>query len=308
MVSTRIEVRGQFDLGESATFLCGFTPGAGTSASDGHSLTLGFLADGSYRPTVARVSRAACGVEVEHDAEPDAPIAAQVARILSLDHDGSALTEIAARDRVVARQLVARPGFRPVVFPSPYEAAIWGVLAQRIPMTQASVLRRKLSIATRSVAVGLGGMFHPAPPPDAILRLDRFPGIAEEKLARLHAVARAALDGQLDAGLLRSLPIDEALARLRRIRGIGPWTSQHVLFRGAGVADALPDAEPRVLRAVGEAYGLRRTATHDELVARSELWRPLRMWIAVLLVSSIHGTARWHGPEKRGERPMRRAA
>lgn len=300
MPTTRIAFSGPFDLDVSASFLCGFAPGAGTSSADEGSLALGFLRDGTYAPTVVRVRQDGRGVEVEHEAEDDGAIAAQVARILSLDHDGRAMAEIARRDPVVRAELSRRPGFRPVAFPSPYEAAVWGVLAQRTTMTQASALKRRLSIATRSVATGLGAMFFPAPTPEAVLCLDRFAGLAEEKLARLHAVARAALAGELDAATLRAMPEDEALARLQTIRGVGAWTSQHVLYRGAGVADAFPDAEPRVLRAIGEAYGLGRTATADEALEKMEGWRPLRMWISVLLVSALARTPRWHGSEPRG--------
>src|SRR5688572_18955792 len=98
MPTTRIAPTGPFDLDVSASFLCGFAPGAGTSSADEGSLALGFLADGSYTPTVVRVRQDARGIEVEHEQGDGEVIAAQVARILSLDHDGRALEAIARRD------------------------------------------------------------------------------------------------------------------------------------------------------------------------------------------------------------------
>ncbi len=137
-MSERLSIvpRGAFSLAESSRFLCGFTPATGACAGDSGALALAFLADGTFEPVVARVRQGDDGV-VTADVGPEH--AAQLARILSLDHDARGLSEVAGRDPVLARLWAARPGFRPVCFGSPYEAAVWGVLAQRCPMPVAAV-------------------------------------------------------------------------------------------------------------------------------------------------------------------------
>ena len=285
MVTTSIAPLGPFDLVTSSSFLCGFTPAAGTSGVDADGkLVLGFLADGGFEPTVA-AARVEGGV-VRIDAESEA-VASQLGRVLSLDHDATPLAALGARDPVIAAQLRRRPGFRPVVFPSPYEAAVWGVLAQRTSMAVAASVRRKMSEATGAVVTGFGRTFFPAPAPKKLLAVKSFPGVSEEKLLRMHGVARAALEGKLDPQVLRALPEERALDQLERLRGVGAWTARHVLYRGCGVADAVPTVEPRFLGAVGSAFGLGRPATAAEAGRLAEAWRPLRMWVAILLVWNL---------------------
>src|SRR5205823_14607981 len=131
--------------------------------------------------------------------------------MLSLDHDATGLAAIARKDRVVATLLEKTPGFRPVCFPSPYEAAVWGVLAQRVRMPVASNIKRKLAIETDSAVEGFGRTFFPSPSPNRLLAVKSFPGISSEKMQRLHGVARAALEGKLDARALREMRKERAL-------------------------------------------------------------------------------------------------
>lgn len=298
--SFRLTPRGPYSLASSAAFLCGFTPAAGASATlDDGRLVLGFLDETRHAPVAVALSqRTVDGAVVGELAAPargadSAAIAKQIMRVLSLDHDARGLLAATAGDAVARELVTARPGFRPVCFPSPYEAAIWGVLAQRVAMPLAASLKQRLAIATGAVAEGFGRTFHPSPAPRALLALEAFPGLPAEKLARLHAVALAALDGRLDAERLRALPRERALEDLRAIRGVGPWTAEHVLVRGCGSVDELPAAEPRVLRAIAEAYGLEREPTAAEALRIAERWRPYRTWITVLLVMNLRPTPRW---------------
>jgi DNA-3-methyladenine glycosylase II len=308
----RLVPRGPYALDASARFLCGFTPAAGSSTTleDGR-LAIGFLDETRHVPIAIALRQEAADGDVtgELSGDGDAPaIARQVARILSLDHDAHGLRAIAASDPVVARLLATAPGCRPVCFPSPYEAAVWAVLAQRISMNVASSLKQRLAIATATIAEGFGRRFHPSPAPARLLALEDAPWLPAEKLARLHAVARAALDGELDATRLRALPLATALDRLRSIRGVGPWTAEHIVMRGCGVIDELPTAEPRVLRAIAEAYGLGEDLDPREAQRIAEGWAPFRMWIAVLLVMNLRGTPGWrtnrHTPVIRSPRPL----
>ena len=296
---------GPYSLESSAKFLCGFTPAAGASATleDGR-LVLGFLDEVRHVPVTVALGQQTRDGEVRielpgHTTSQDADaIVKQVKRMLSLDHDARGLLDVGARDPVVQRILEATPGFRPVCFPSPYEAAVWGVLAQRISMPVAAALEQRMAIATGTVAEGWGRAFHPSPAPERLLALESFPGVAAEKMTRLHAVAVAALDGKLDADRLRAMPVSRAVEELRAIRGVGPWTAEHILMRGCGVVDALPTAEPRVLRALQEAYALEATPTEEEAQQIAERWRPYRMWIAVRMVMALSRSG-WTAPRSR---------
>jgi DNA-3-methyladenine glycosylase II len=284
MNKLRLTARGPYSLAASARFLCGFTPGSGGAcAAPGGALALGFLEDETFAPVVVRLEQRGAYVV---GASSGPPVARQVARILCLDRDARGFGAI--EDPVIARLIAENDGFRPPCFPSPYEAAVWGVLAQRTPMAVAAGLKRRLAEATGACVEAFGQSFHPSPPPEPLLAITSFAGISAEKLARLHAVARAALDGKLNAGRLRAMERERALSDLCTIRGVGAWTAQHILLRGAGEVDVLAVHEPRVLEGARRAYG--RELTPDALAAIAVGWRPYRTWVSVLLVMSLRGS------------------
>jgi len=70
-------------------------------------------------------------VVVTGDGDLDAA-AAQASRFLALDVDGRGWPEVGRRDPVIAGAQARLPGLRPCGFHSPYEAAAWSVLAQRL--------------------------------------------------------------------------------------------------------------------------------------------------------------------------------
>lgn len=91
---------------------------------------------------------------------------------------------------------------------------------------------------------------------------------------------RAAGREGLEADLLRPLPVEEALSRLRELPGIGLFSAEFILLRGVGEPDHLPTREPRLARAVARAYGPRETPNVEELEKISENWRPYRTCVA----------------------------
>jgi len=287
MVEFTIEPRGRFSLAAAQRFLGGFTPASGTFADDATRLTMAFPVDG-WRGSVAAVVWQD-GERISGEAVMSSPevsieaVRGQVARTLSLDHDGTGWDEVGRRDAVIGRLQAEFDHLRPVCFYSPYEAAVQAIIGQRISMRQAA--RIKLGLAeSGGETLEIGGQtLHAFALPDRLLEVTEAPGLNPEKLNRLHEVARAAVDGRLDAARLRSLPFDDALASLREIRGIGEWSSQHVLLRGAGVADAVPLADLRTRVAIKAEYDLPAEPDDAELTAIADGWRPFRMWGFVLI-------------------------
>jgi DNA-3-methyladenine glycosylase II len=198
--------------------------------------------------------------------------------MLSLDVDARAFAAVGERDPVVRRLQKRYAGLRPVCYASPYEAAAWGIISQRVRIVQAAQLKRRLAVARGATFVVGGETVVAFPAPDALAALTEFPGLNEVKLGRLHAIAAAAQRGVLDGGRLRRLSTEAAVAELQRLPGIGPFTAELVLVRGAGAPDVLPLAESRLRRAVALAYG--PGATLEDVGAK---WAPFRSWCAVLL-------------------------
>jgi DNA-3-methyladenine glycosylase II len=274
-----IEVQGEFSLRESAQF--GF--GQRDAVDFDGALRLAFCLDGGFTQQVGVVVRqlgdAVLG-EV-HGAGPLETIRAQVARVLSLDHDARGFADIGRADPVLRRLQLAAPGLRPPLFHSPYEAAAWSVLSARHTHQQAARVRAALSSAIGRRFALAGEQLFAFPTPAALLKLGAFPGIDSARLDRLHGVARAAADGRLDAAHLYSLGPDEALADLQTIKGIGPVYASLIVVRAVGFPDVAPVDEPRAQRLLGELYGLGRPATAQQFAQLAESWRPWRTWATV---------------------------
>lgn len=121
------------------------------------------------------------------------------------------------------------------------------------------------------------------PTPRQLLAVREFRGIPEVKLARMRAVAQAALDGVLDAEQLRHSEPGAAMARLRHIPGIGPFSASLIVIRASGVCDVPVAREPQLAEIVGRLYDLPGPATAADLDRIGEAWRPFRTWVSVLL-------------------------
>lgn len=137
---------------------------------------------------------------------------------------------------------------------------------------------------------------HAFPKPTVLVAMAAFPGLSAEKIERLHVVARAAMEGLLDRARLRAMPVVQALDALRALHGIGPFSAQGTLFRGAGLVDTVPD-DDATKQAVQRAYTLERQPDHARVLEIADNWRPYRMWTTVLLHLWLRREA--GGPELR---------
>jgi DNA-3-methyladenine glycosylase II len=293
--------RGPFSLAASIAFLEGFTPSSYSGAANGV-LELAFGVEGSWRTAGVRVRQNGGGTvlaEIVSPAEPDAGLVAeirpQLERILSLDVDGTGFPAVGERDPVVGEVQRKYPGLRPVGFWSPYEAAAWTIIVRRIRITQGAVIKARMTERLGEPVSFGDRVVHAFPSPQRLAGLDTFPGLTGPKPEWLRSVARAALDGQLDAARLRAMPPEEALADLKKLPGIGDFSAGLTLLRGAGFPDAVPSGEPRLARAVELAYGLPGPATPEQILAISENWRPYRTWVTLLLRTLLG-----FGPAQRG--------
>jgi DNA-3-methyladenine glycosylase II len=310
MTTLRIPRPRGFSLAAASAFYADFIPGSGMAAAavDGRTLSLhlAFRLDRTFVAVAVALREEGdtvvleCAAECAGALDTDA-VTRQVARILGLDADAAAWTSLGQRDPVVARLQAQFPGFFTAAKPSPYEAAVWGILAPRMHIQAAAKLKMGIARDYGDAVELHGRVHHVFPSPSAVLGIDRVAGLADEKLARLKGVARAALEGKLDAERLRAMTENEALAELQSLRGVGPWTASHIFYRGAAPHDAFPTAEPRVLHGVALAYGI-SSPSQETFERLAEAWRPFRMWVCVLLSRNLARTGGWNAPGLAKER------
>ncbi len=75
--------------------------------------------------------------------------------------------------------------------------------------------------------------------------------------------------------------LQDVIARLRALPGIGEWTAQYIAMRQLREPDAFPASDIGLLRAMAGSNGIRPTPA--ALEARAEAWRPWRAYAALQL-------------------------
>jgi AraC family transcriptional regulator, regulatory protein of adaptative response / DNA-3-methyladenine glycosylase II len=165
------------------------------------------------------------------------------------------------------------------------------VIGQGISIAAARTLGTRLVLRLgRAVPGGADGITHffPSPADIASANLDGL-GLTRARAGTLLALARAVIDGGLDFGV----PLEDVMAALASLPGIGEWTAQYVALRSLGEPDALPAADV-VLRRLAASTSVPLTAS--ALTARAEAWRPWRGY-AVMHLWCSDATPRAHRAE-----------
>jgi DNA-3-methyladenine glycosylase II len=267
--------KGAFSLAASQRWLYGFAAADQPEAED---FVWAFLSD-EGEPVAVRLRQSASAVtaEVSEGTGDRDRLRAQVARILSLDHDGRPFDEL--DDPVIARLRAAHPGLRPVLFPTPYEAAVWAILSQRTQRRQAGNMRRWLADHHGTTFEIDGDVHRTMVPPEILVDLRRIPGVPGPKLPWLRDIARATLEGDLDPEHLLAMDPEEAIKELQQIEGVGPFSAELILVRGAGHPDVYAKREPLLKQLLQQHYD-----TTDPSI--TDRWRPRRSWASFLLRSA----------------------
>jgi len=284
MQTFEIEPLGPFSLASAQTFAGGFAASIGGGGTTAEGLGMAFPVEGWQASVAVDVRQLADGVvqgRFNGPADTDA-VRRQVARCLSLDHDGAGWPAVGERDPVIGRLQELHGYLRPVCFYSAYEAATSFVIGQRIARRRSARIKAWLGEELGDHVELDRAQYAAFPRPQRLLELVSAPGLNSEKVSRLHGLAEAALDGRLDTERLRSLPMAEAMAELMALRGVGAFTAEGTLLRGCGVVDELP-SDPFSREAIGELYELGAPPDDETWGAMTDRWRPYRMWAIVLL-------------------------
>jgi len=205
-------------------------------------------------------------------------ILARLRRVFDLAADAIAIGEHLSADPLLAPLIAARPGLRVPGAWEGFELAIRAVLGQQITVTAARTLAGRLVAAYgEPLAEPSDELTHVFPAPEALAAADLTRlGVPRARAQALIAVARAAA---ADPDLFGDrYELDEAVQRLRAIRGIGEWTAQYIALRQLRQPDAFPATDLGILRGFSTRIG--RKPEVRELLVRAENWRPWRAYAA----------------------------
>jgi AraC family transcriptional regulator of adaptative response / DNA-3-methyladenine glycosylase II len=193
-------------------------------------------------------------------------------RLLDLDADPAAIDAALAADDALRPLVVASPGMRlPGAFDG-FATTVLAILAQGVTLASARTIAGRIADAFgRVVDVGDPAIVRRFPEPDVLATADlAAAGLTGRRATTVQAVARAVADGRLDLD-----PADPiaAIATLRAIPGIGPWTTGYVALRVLRDPDSFPPDDAAV-RVAFRRLGL--LSDPAAIAARAEAWRPWR--------------------------------
>lgn len=173
-------------------------------------------------------------------------------------------------------------------FEASYEADLWWALVDAIASQQLSV-KAAATIVGRVQALAPEGK-RPTPRevievPDETLRAC---GLSGAKTRYVKDLAARWLDGTLEPERLPSMPDEEVVEHLTRVKGIGRWTAEMILIFTLGRPDVLPVDDLGLKVAVQRAYGLEERPGRAEVLEIGERWRPYRSAATLYLWRSLN--------------------
>lgn len=191
------------------------------------------------------------------------------------------IEECLSADDVLRPIVAANPGIRVPVAWNGFEVAVRAIIGQQVSVKGATTLVSRLAKACgkpyqAQSSANLQLIF---PEPEEVLQHSLSGlGITTRRIAAIHALAQAVIDGEL--AFDGSMSAETFVARAVTIPGIGPWTAQYMALRALNDPDAFPHADLILLRAAA-AEG--EILTPKQLLAKAERWRPWRAYTVMLL-------------------------
>ena len=249
--------------------------------------------NGSYTRTVVEHGQAGT-VEVSNLPEADSiaatirfpsvsalpAIVARIRRVFDLDADLAAIGLHLARDPLLAQLLSERPGLRVPGGWDGFELAVRAILGQQISVEAGRRLVGQLVALCESPAPKMASatpiFLRTFPVPAQVVAANL--GSMKMPNARKQALVELAKATLTNPRLFQPLgSIEETVAQLRAIRGIGDWTAHYIALRAARDPDAFPVTDVGLLRCVAKRDARLSAA---ELLKRAEGWRPWRAYAA----------------------------
>jgi AraC family transcriptional regulator of adaptative response / DNA-3-methyladenine glycosylase II len=209
-------------------------------------------------------------------------------RLASLDADVEEAARRLVDDPTIGRLISARPGLRVPGTWDPFEIGVRAIIGQQVTVAGASTIAARLVQRHGTPVGGLHqlGLTHTFPTAQMLAGAELSGlGLTEARASAIRNFAGAVdQDGvRLDG----SVGLDELVASITAIAGLGPWTAQYLALR-VGERDAFPAGDLGLRRALAEPVPP-STAALAEL---AESWRPWRALAAVHLWMSGSAASR----------------
>lgn len=206
-------------------------------------------------------------------------------RMFDLDAVPEVINAQLSQDPLMAQLVAARPGLRLPGTWDGLELAIRAVLGQQITVVAAIRLAGKLVAQYgQPLQTPHAGITHLFPTPEVLAAADLATlGMPKARGRTLSGVAQALLD---DPQLFEpKASLQDGVARLVALPGIGEWTAQYIAMRQLREADAFASGDIGLINALAALEG--GPVSARQLLARADAWRPLRAYAAQHLWTTL---------------------
>ncbi|MCC7023517.1 MAG: DNA-3-methyladenine glycosylase 2 family protein [Thermomicrobiales bacterium] len=194
--------------------------------------------------------------------------------MLGLDAQPAPTAWLADIDPRLEPVTAALLGFRPPCFPSLFETCARVIPYQQLSLDAGTAIVGRL---VERFGDGLAiedqsWLAFPQPEVIADAPLDalRETGLSRTKATAMQALARQALSGELDAAQFAHLSTPDALAALRALPGIGPWSAGLIMLRGLRRLDVFPPGDVGAARNLAALLGVSDGLTPAEANAYAD--------------------------------------
>ena len=235
-------------------------------------------------------------------------------RTLGLRADLRGFYRLAGRDARLQALAQRFRGMRPPCFPTVFEAVMNAIACQQLSLTVGIHLLNRLT-QRYGPAISAPGRGLPGFPtsqrlanadPSALHEL----GFSRAKASAVTALAQQMATGSLDLEALRGAGDGRALAVLAGLTGVGRWSAEYTLLRGARPVPRAPRRRRRARNNLRRRFGLAGEGGNDAVAELSRAWWPYAGLVYFqllldtlaaggLLVPRCHRPERWPGPCRR---------
>jgi AraC family transcriptional regulator of adaptative response / DNA-3-methyladenine glycosylase II len=163
-----------------------------------------------------------------------------------------------------------------------FEIAVRAILGQQVSVKAANTLAGRLVRAYGQPlqTASADELVYLFPCPDRLAEADFSDiGLMPQRAEAIRGLARAVRAGHLAFGT--AVGLEEAIACLTALPGVGTWTAHYIAMRALGEPDAFPAGDLALRRAAAENKG--EMLTETQLRQQAEPWRPWRAYAAMCL-------------------------
>ena len=221
----------------------------------------------------------------------EAKLFAYISNWFDLDRDLAGFYIMAQKEPLLKDLVVRYVGLRLVAIEDLFEALCWTIIGQQINLAFAYKLKRALVENYGSFLPHDDLRLYIFPTPEELCHVRHEDLLAlqfsRQKASYILSLAETFRQKAMVKEDLQRATMDEAIAELSSLYGIGPWAANYVAMRCLRFANAFPMGDAGLQNAIRDQLGLVAKPTVDQLKQLSEAWSGWQSYATLFLWRSL---------------------